>query len=165
MTTCKHARLTFARGIEMVQQMTFEGPSVPDAASLHLVTCCTSTPRSSGRPFAPATTSSETARTASKEVAGRCCRGHRRPCAHRLHGHASGREDAAGGAVPEGRGDLLRQSRREHQAPVDRQRHGVPIAPVRRGLQGPGHQAPVHPAVPPADPQQVVATSVYLVAR
>jgi len=41
MNTHKHARLTFARRIEMVQQMTFRGLSVPDAASLHQVTAPT----------------------------------------------------------------------------------------------------------------------------
>ena len=41
MNTHKHARLTFARRIEMVQQMTFEGLNVPEAAAQHGVTAPT----------------------------------------------------------------------------------------------------------------------------
>lgn len=48
-------------------------------------------------------------------LGGRCgmgdaVRGRGRPCAHRLHGHAPGREEASGGAVPQRCGGVLRQT-------------------------------------------------------
>jgi transposase-like protein len=41
MNTHKHARLTYARRVEMVQQMTEAGLSAVEAASLHGVTAQT----------------------------------------------------------------------------------------------------------------------------
>ena len=51
---------------------------------------------------------------------------------------------AAGGAVLEGRGGLLRQAWREHQAAAERRRFGVSVTRLRSSLPGARNQAPVH---------------------
>ena len=51
---------------------------------------------------------------------------------------------AAGGAVLERRGGLLRQAGCEHQTAAERQRFGVPVTRLRLCLPSARNQAPVH---------------------